>query len=166
MFCFNLGEAADDEFFIQDLHLNFHSFLGFQHGSGSSVKAIMLLSAALPLAIDLNFCLFVIASLLYRKSASHTSIIYCLILKIFVYQTNFQKHSISTYLTWCQRRNWVTSMIDLTLIFNPSYVCHPTIWIFSGQDLFQNFLCVSEQNSVNLGITYGKHYEAMKTFDH
>ena len=42
-------------FFIQDLHLNFHSFLGFQHGSGSSVKAIMLLSAALPLAIGLNF---------------------------------------------------------------------------------------------------------------
>ena len=42
-------------FFIQDLHLNFHYFLGFQHGSGSSVKAIMLLSAALPLAIDFNF---------------------------------------------------------------------------------------------------------------
>ena len=42
-------------FFIQDLHLNFHSFLGFQHESGSSVKAIMLLSAALPLAIGLNF---------------------------------------------------------------------------------------------------------------
>ena len=42
-------------FFIQDLHLNFHSFLGFQHGSGWSVKAIMLLSAALPLASGLNF---------------------------------------------------------------------------------------------------------------
>ena len=55
MFCFNLGEAAVDEFFIQDLHLNFHSFLGFQHGSGSSVKAIMLLSSGLPLAIDSNF---------------------------------------------------------------------------------------------------------------
>ena len=55
MFCCILGEAAVDEFFIQDLHLNFHSFLGFQHGSGSSVKAIMLLSAALPLAIGLNF---------------------------------------------------------------------------------------------------------------
>ena len=42
-------------FFIQDLHLNFNSFLGFQNESGSSVKAIMLLSAALPLAIGLNF---------------------------------------------------------------------------------------------------------------
>ena len=50
MFCFNLGEAA-----VDDLHLNFHSFLGFQHGSGSSVKAIVLLSAALPLAIGVNF---------------------------------------------------------------------------------------------------------------
>ena len=42
-------------FFIQDSYLNFYSFLGFEHGSGSSVKAIMLLSAALPLAMGLNF---------------------------------------------------------------------------------------------------------------
>ena len=42
-------------FFIQDLHLNFQSFLGFQLESGSSVKAIMLLSSALPLAIGLKF---------------------------------------------------------------------------------------------------------------
>ena len=55
MFCFNLGEAAVDEFFVQDLQLNFHSFLGFQHGNGSSIKAIMPLSATLPLAIGLNF---------------------------------------------------------------------------------------------------------------
>ena len=42
-------------FFIQYLHLNIRSFLGFQHGSGLSIKAIMLLSATLPLAIGLNF---------------------------------------------------------------------------------------------------------------
>ena len=41
-------------FFIQDLHLKFNSFLGFQHGSGSSVKAIMPLSATLPLVIGLK----------------------------------------------------------------------------------------------------------------
>ena len=35
-----------------------------------------------------------------------------------------QKHSVSTYLTWCQRRNWAASMIWLTLIFNPLHVCH------------------------------------------
>ena len=50
MFCFNLGEAALDEFFYSRF-----SFLGFQHGSGSSVKAIMVLSTALPLAIGFNF---------------------------------------------------------------------------------------------------------------
>ena len=42
-------------FLVQDLLLNFHSFLGFQHGSGSSVKTVMPLSAALPLAIGLIF---------------------------------------------------------------------------------------------------------------
>ena len=52
-------------FFIQDLHLNFHSFLGFQHGSGPSVQAIMRL---LPLAIGLKCFWFVIALLLYPKS--------------------------------------------------------------------------------------------------
>ena len=35
-----------------------------------------------------------------------------------------QKHSVSTCLTWFQGRNWVASMIELTLIFSPSYVCH------------------------------------------
>ena len=52
-------------FFIQDLRLNFHSLLGFQHGSGSSVQAIMRL---LPLAIGLECFWFLIALLLYPKS--------------------------------------------------------------------------------------------------
>ena len=50
---------------FQDLHLNFHSFLGFQHGSSSSVKVIMRL---LPLAIGLKCFWFLIALLLYPKS--------------------------------------------------------------------------------------------------
>ena len=45
-------------FFTQYLHLNCHSFSVFQHGSGSSVKAIVPLSATLPLAIDLIFFFF------------------------------------------------------------------------------------------------------------
>ena len=65
MFCYILGEAAADELFIQGFHLNFHSFLGFQHGSGFSVKAIMLL---LPLVIGLRCFWFAIALLLYLKS--------------------------------------------------------------------------------------------------
>ena len=55
-------------FFIQDLHLNFHCLLDFQHGSDSSVKAIMPLSATLPLAIGLKCFWFLIALLLYPKS--------------------------------------------------------------------------------------------------
>ena len=140
-------------FFIQDLHLNFHSFLGFQHGSGSPVKVIMRL---LPLAIGLKCFWFLIALLLYPKSTilglsflNHKNL--CLPKQ--VSRGSWQKRSVSTYLTWCQRRNWVASMIELTFIFKPSYVCRPTIWTFSGQHLFQNFLGVSEQNSANLGIT-------------
>ena len=56
-------------FFIQDLHINFHSFLGFQHGSGSSVKAIMPLPATLPIAIGLKYFWFLIALLLFQKLA-------------------------------------------------------------------------------------------------
>ena len=54
-------------FFIQDLHLNFHSFLGFRHGSGSPVKTVMSLSARLPSAIVLKCFWFLIALLLYPK---------------------------------------------------------------------------------------------------
>ena len=56
-------------FFIQDLHLNFHSFLGFfQHVSGSSVKAIMPLSATLPLATGLKI-FWLVSNSIYLKSA-------------------------------------------------------------------------------------------------
>ena len=55
-------------FFIQDLHVNLRSFLGFQHGSGTSVKAIMPISATLPLAIGLKCFWFLIALLMYLKS--------------------------------------------------------------------------------------------------
>ena len=64
-------------FFIQDLHLNFRSFLGFLNGSCSSVKTIMLLSATLPLAIGLKCFGFL----------QH----YCYILKIFAYQASFRE---------------------------------------------------------------------------
>ena len=61
-------------FFIQDLHLNFNSFLGFQHGNGFSVQAIMLLSAALPLAIALIF--LVCNNIIVITKVSHTWIIF------------------------------------------------------------------------------------------
>ena len=54
MLCYILRESAVDEFFIQDLHLDFHYFLGFRHDNGSSVKKIMPLSATLQLANGLK----------------------------------------------------------------------------------------------------------------
>ena len=63
---------------------------------------------------------------------------------------SLQKRSVSTYLTWRQRRNWVASMIQLTLIFNPSYVCL-LIWTFSGQYLSQSKdLRKTSQNHENI----------------
>ena len=53
--------------FIQDLRLNFHSFLGFWNGNGSSVTTIALLSATSPFAIGLKSFWFPIALLLYPK---------------------------------------------------------------------------------------------------
>ena len=127
MFCYILGEAAVDGFFIQDLHLEFHSLLCFRHGSDSSVKSIMPLSATLPSAIGLKCFWFLIALLLYPKS---TLLVLSfldpkdLFLPNQFSRRSWQERSVGTYLTWCQRRNWVDSMIWLTLIFNPSYVCH------------------------------------------
>ena len=49
-------------FLFKILHLNFHSFSGFQYGSDSSIEVIMPLSAALPLAIGLKFLVCYIES--------------------------------------------------------------------------------------------------------
>ena len=73
-------------FFIQDLHLNFHSFLVFQHGSDSSDKVFMRL---LPLPIGLKCFWFLIALLLYLKSTILG--LSFLDLEIFAYQTSFQE---------------------------------------------------------------------------
>ena len=126
MFCYILVEEGVDEFFfIQDLHLNFHSFFGFQHGSIPSVQAIMWL---LSLAIGLKCFWFLVALLLYPKS-NIPELFFLdprdLCLPNQFSRGSWQKLSVSTYLIWCQRRNWVASMIWwLTLIFDPSYVCH------------------------------------------
>ena len=41
MFCYIQGQAAVDGFFYSRFTFKLHSFLGFQYGNGSSVKAIM-----------------------------------------------------------------------------------------------------------------------------
>ena len=60
-------------FIIQDLHLNFHTFLGFQHEGCSSIKAIMPLSATLPLAVGLNY---LVCNSIVISKVSHTWIIF------------------------------------------------------------------------------------------
>ena len=59
-------------FFIEDLHLHFIFFLGFQYGKGLSIKAIMPLSVILPLAIGLNF---LVCNTIVISKVSHTWII-------------------------------------------------------------------------------------------
>ena len=61
-------------FFIQDFRLNFHSSFAFQHRSGSSVKAIMPLSATLTLAIGLKCFWFLMAFVIPKDN--HTWIIF------------------------------------------------------------------------------------------
>ena len=75
-------------FFIQDLHLNFHFFLGFRHGSGSSVKTIMPPSATLPLEIGLKCFWFLIALLI--QSQPYLDYLFS-VLKIFAYQAIFRE---------------------------------------------------------------------------
>ena len=60
-------------FYIQDLGSNFHSLLGFQHGKGSSIKAIIPLSATFPLVIGLNF---LFCNSIVKSKVSHTWIIF------------------------------------------------------------------------------------------
>ena len=60
------------------------------------------------------------------------------------------------------------SFSDWINAYFQSFICLPphNMNIFWPVHLFRNFLGVSKQDSANLGITYKKHYEAMKTFFH
>ena len=50
-----------------------------------------------------------------------------MIKKIAIIEKNKVVVYFCTCLTWCERRNWEASMTELTVIFNPSYVCHDMI---------------------------------------
>ena len=117
-FVYILGEAAVYELFYLRFTFKLSFFFRvFQHGSGASFKAIIPLSVTLPLAIGLKNFGFLIALLSYAKSV-------ILGLSFLDPKDLCLKHSVCTYLTSCQTKNWVASMIELTLIFNASYVCH------------------------------------------
>ena len=119
MFCCILGEAAADELF-------YSIFTFIQHGSGSS--AIMPLSATLPLAIGLKFFWFLIALLLYPKSAIYTWIILPRSLTSLPAKPVFKRILTKVFyqyiLSLMSKENMGSSMIELTLIFSPVYVFH------------------------------------------
>ena len=75
MFYYILGKAAVDKFFfIQDLHLNFHSFLGLEMEI-RSVKEIMSLSANITISDWLE--MFLISnSIVVMAKVNHMWIIF------------------------------------------------------------------------------------------
>ena len=114
-------------FFIEDLHLSFHSFLGFQHRSGSSVKTIIPLSARLPLAIGLKCFWYLIALLLYLKSTI-LGLSFLSILKIFAYQTSFREDLdkvFCQYILNLMSKKKLGSFNDLIETYFQSFICLP-----------------------------------------
>ena len=145
-------------FFIQDLHLNFHTFLVFQHKSGSSVKTIMLLSATLPLFW------FVIA-LLYQKSA----IIGLSFLnpKDLCLPNQFSK-TFYQYILNLMSKKKLGSFNDWINAYFQSFICLPRYehflpGIFSKVSLT---LLKRIQPILEILIILGKYYKAMKILHH
>ena len=104
--------------FIQDLHLNFHSFLGFRHGSGSSVKAIMPLSATWPLTIGLKCFWFLIVN--------RTWIIFPWFLRSLPTKPVFEKISTKAfcqYIPTLMSKKKLGSFNDLINAFFQSLIC-------------------------------------------
>ena len=129
MFSHTFGEAAVGEFFYSRFTFKLSFFFRLFPTCGSSVEAIMPRSAALPLATDLRIFWFLMELLLQLYPKSAILRLSFLDPKDLCLPNQFsrrssQKRSVSTYLAWCQRRNWLASMIELTVIFNPSYICH------------------------------------------
>ena len=136
MFCQFWEKHSSSWFFFQDLRLNFHSFLGFQHGSDSSVKWIMQLSLTLPLAISLKCFWFLIALLFYPKSILRLSFLVPKDLCQIFLPTKLVFKKILTK-AFCQHilnlmsKKKLGSFNDLivntcfySILVNPLYVCH------------------------------------------
>ena len=122
MFYFNLGQAAVDELFYSRFTFNLSFFFRF-----STWKWLLSLGnhatiSSITISNWVEFFWFAIALLLYRKSAILG--LSFLDPKNLSLPNKFSK-------AFCQYilnlKNWVASMTELTLIFNTSYVCRPTI---------------------------------------
>ena len=116
-----LAEAAVNELFYSRFTFKISFFKGFWHGNSSSVKAILPLSATLPVAIGLKCFLFLITLLLYQSQP-------CLdylssIQQIFAYQTSFRENLDKSFLTY------ILNLMSKKILgsfneANPSYACH------------------------------------------
>ena len=110
-------------FFIQDLHLNFHSFLGFQHGSGRSVKAIMLL-----LSLVIGWNVLVSNSIIVISKVNHTWIIFPQSQRSLPTKPIFERvlaKAFYQYILNLMSKKKLGSFNDLIKVyFQPSYVCH------------------------------------------
>ena len=129
MFCFILGEeAVDDDFFLFKIYSWTSIFFRFSTWKWLVNEGNHVNISNITISDRFDFFWFVIA-LLYRKSAI-LGLSFLnpknLCLSNQFSRGSLQKRSVTKYLTWCQRRNWVASMIELMLIFN-------RIWTFSGQ---------------------------------
>ena len=169
MFCYILRKAAVDEFFSSRFTFTFILFLGLQHGSASSLKAVMPLSATSPLAIGLKFLWFLIVLLLYPKST---------ILGLFFLDP--KEICLPNQLSrgsWQKRCPYILNLISKKKLgsFNDwinsyfqSFICLPRYehflpGIFSKVSLT---LLKRIQPILEILIILGKHYKAMKFLNH
>ena len=133
-------------FFIQDLHLNFHSFLGFWHGSGSSVKRIMPLSATLPLTIGLKCFWFLIVIF----KVNHTWIIFPRSWRSLPTKPVFKRILIKAfcqYILNLMSKQKLGSFNDLIIdAYFQSFICLPRYW-------YGHFLASAASIFCNLGNT-------------
>ena len=140
-------------FLFKILHLKFHSFLGFQHGSGISMKAIIPLSATLPLSIGSNF---LVCNSIAISKVSHTWIFF-LNAKSNPTKRVFErilKKAFFQYTLNLVSKKKLGSFNDWINVYFQSLKCFPPhdMNIFWPASL-SSFLGISEQDSVNLGIT-------------
>ena len=154
--------------FIKYLHLSFHLFLDFFSAREWLIsQGKHLQSVKLPWAIGLKVSWFLIALSFYPNSVVlGLSFLNPRDLWLWMYfsRGSSQKYSVSTCSIWCWKRNWVAWIAELTVIFNPSYVCDDMN--ISGKHLLWGFLEIAQQNLSTLGKTSGKHLKATKIFDH
>ena len=91
------------------------------------------------------------------------------ILKIVAYQTSFwedlEKSVLSVHINLMSKKK-LGSFNDLINAYFQYFIYLPRYEKFLASIFCKSFVDIAEQNPVNFGTSWGKHYKAMKTFDH